>query len=85
MPREQFDVAGAGQAAARNLLAQSPLRPLTPVLEQWFKRDLGKLLSIAHESEGPFFSRALTNCNIAYDCPEDDIRRIPTEGPVLVV
>jgi putative hemolysin len=85
MPVQPTGTTDTSQTAARSLLANSPLRPLTPVLEQWFQRDLGKLLTIAHEAQGPFFSGTLDNCNIAYDCPEEDIRRTPAEGPVLVV
>jgi putative hemolysin len=67
------------------MLAHSPLRPLTPVLEQWFTQDLGKLFSIASEAKGTFFAEALANCNIGYECAQDDIQRTPAEGPVLVV
>jgi putative hemolysin len=55
------------------------------VLESWFTQDLGKLLSIANEAKGAFFSEALANCHIGYECPDDDVRRTPSEGPVLVV
>jgi putative hemolysin len=85
MPLQENGSSATSRDAARSLLAHSPLRPLTPVLEQWFKRDLGKLLTIAQESQGHFFSRALANCNIGYDCPDEDIQRTPANGPVLVV
>ena len=85
MPLWQIASTDTGLAAARTLLSRSPLRPLTSVLEPWFTQDLGKLLTIASEATGAFFSEALAHCNISYDCAEEDIQRTPAEGPVLVV
>ena len=85
MPLQEIAPSENSLAAARSMLAHSPLRPLTPVLEQWFTQDLGRLLSIASEAKGAFFAEALANCDIGYECAEDDIKRTPAEGPVLVV
>ena len=72
MPLWQIASTDTGLAAARTLLSRSPLRPLTSVLEPWFTQDLGKLLTIASEATGAFFSEALAHCNISYDCAEEE-------------
>jgi len=89
MPLQDLAIDETSRGTARSLLARSALRPLTPVLEPWIAHDLGKLLSIstasASAAEGAFFSQALANCNIGYECAEGDVQCTPARGPVLVV
>lgn len=71
-------------------------RPLPDKLFQALKPSLEKLLALNFlnrkyrevligEEEGPFLEKALKVMNISYDLAENELERIPTSGPLVVV
>jgi putative hemolysin len=78
-------VSHAGLEAARNLLANTPLRRLGPVLERWFLQDLEQIYSRVGAGDTTFFSALLESLNIVPEYAAGDLENIPRQGPVIVV
>jgi putative hemolysin len=78
-------VSHAGREAARNLLANTPLRTLGPVLERWFLQDLEQIYRHVGGADTAFFSELLESLNIVPECAAEDIENIPRQGPLIVV
>jgi putative hemolysin len=74
-----------GFERTREWLAGTPLQPLAPALDKWFNDNLARVYSPVRDAHGDFFVRLLASLDIRYECTACDLKRIPAEGPVIVV
>ena len=80
------DVALAGDfPLSRDLLAHSPLEPFAPVLNKWFNEELGRIYGLMRTADHGLFRGLLEKLEIRWECAPEDLRRIPAQGPVIVI
>ena len=75
----------AGLKDARDLLADTPLQPFSPILNKWFTEDLDRVCGLMRAMDRIVFDDVLERLALRYRCAPEDLRRIPTTGPVIVV
>ncbi len=66
-------------------LAGTPLQVLAPAFEKRFRDDLERVYAPVRDAQRDFFIRLLDSLNMRYVCAPADLKRIPANGPAIVV
>ncbi len=67
------------------LFSHTLFKAVSPLFERWALDDLERAQRGVPERGDAFFDALLRNLNIGYDCPPEDLARLPATGPLLVV
>jgi putative hemolysin len=78
----------SGSEVGQRLLGSTPWKKMNHLVEKFLLLDELEQVCVSarkQAGEASFFARLLKSLDLTCDCSEEDLRRIPSQGPVVVV